>query len=138
MAATCAALVLVGSSACNAQAGDAPSPGPGGGPVDVRPSHAPEPGATLTLHLAADGSDTGSACTTLDEWVDGGWRARWYWRRSSSRPVAIPPGEERTCPAIALPLPAEQTVVVPADLSDGTWRFAYDADGDLGAYVFEV
>jgi hypothetical protein len=37
-----------------------------------------------------------------------------------------------------VPLPGEQTVALPADLPTGTWRLAYDAEGDLGAYVFEV
>jgi hypothetical protein len=97
------------------------------------------PGATLTLSLSAEDADSGSACTTLDEWVDGGWHARWYWVRTSPTPVAIPEAEERTCPAIAVPLPGDQPVAVPDDLSRGTWRFAYLAgEDDLGAYVFAV
>jgi len=131
--------VLLLASACATSGGGAPSTGPGGGPVDVRPSTEPEPGATLTLSLSAEGSDVGSACATLDEWVDDGWRARWYWERSSPAANPIPDGEERTCPAIGLPLPAEQTVSLPDDIADGTWRLAYLAgEDDLGTYVFEV
>jgi hypothetical protein len=39
---------------------------------------------------------------------------------------------------MGIPLPADQAVTIPGDLRSGTWRLAYDADGDLGAYVFEV
>ena len=71
--------------------------------------------------------------------IDGTWHSRWYWVQPSPTPVAIPDGEERTCPDVGIPLPAEQTVAVPDDLSAGTWRFAYLAGKDeIGSYVFEV
>ena len=134
--AVCLVLLAVG---CATDSSDTPATGPGGGSVEVRPSAAPTPGATITLSLSAEDADTGSACTTLDEWVDDTWRARWYWVQPTPTPVAIPEGEERTCPAIGMPLPEEQPVILPDDLSAGTWRFAYVAgEDDLGAYVFEV
>jgi hypothetical protein len=130
---------IVFAAGCATDSSDTPSTGPGGGSVEVRPSVEPMPGATVTLSLSAEEANTGSACTTLDEWVDDTWQARWYWERPSPTPVPIPAGEERTCPAIGIPLPAEQTVVVPDELPVGTWRFGYVAgDDDLGAYVFEV
>ena len=134
--AVCLVLLAVG---CATDSSDTPATGPGGGSVEVRPSAAPTPGATITLSLSAEDADTGSACTTLDEWVDDGWQARWYWVQPTPTPVAIPEGEERTCPAIGMPLPGEQPVILPDDLPAGTWRFAYVAgEDDLGAYVFEV
>jgi len=133
----CAVLLLAGSCATSSRG--APEPGPGGGSVVVRPSVEPEPGATIVLFLSAEDADVGSACTTLDEWVDGGWRSRWYWERSSPEPGAIPEGGEQTCPAFGVPLPTEQTVALPADIGTGTWRLAYLAGEDaIGAYVFEV
>ena len=132
----CAALLV---AACATNGSGTPATGPGGGPVEVRPSVEPAPGATLTLSLSDDDAEVGSACTTLDEWVDGTWRARWFWVQPSPSPVAIPDGDERTCPAIGIPLPAEQTVALPDDLLSGTWRLAYVAgEDDIGAYVFEV
>jgi hypothetical protein len=91
------------------------------------------------LSLSSDDARQGSACVTLDEWRDGGWRSRWWWERPSPDAHEIPHDEERTCPAIALPLPADQTVTLPSQLEHGTWRLAYVAgEDDLGAYVFEV
>ena len=131
--------VLLLAAACTTTSSGAPDAGPGGGPVEVRPSAEPAPGETIVLSLSADDADRGSACATLDEWVDGGWRSRWYWERSSPAAQPIPPDEERTCPAPGLPLPAEQTVALPSDLDEGTWRLAYLAgEDDVGAYVFEV
>ena len=131
--------VVLLAAGCTMGSSDTPATGPGGGSVEVRPSVEPTPGATITLSLSADDADTGSACTTLDEWVDDTWQARWYWERSSPAPVAIPDGEVRTCPAIGISLPAEQTVALPDDLPAGTWRLAYVAgEDDVGAYVFEV
>ena len=133
----CSALLLAGS--CTTSSTSKPSTGPGGGPVEVRPSAEPTPGGTIVLSLSADDAAQGSACTTLDEWVDGRWRSRWYWVRSSSAAREIPDSEERTCPAIGLPLPAEQTVTLPPRIQTGTWRLAYMAgEDDVGAYVFDV
>jgi len=107
--------------------------------VDVRPSVEPDPGATVVLALSSDDAERGSACVSLDQWIHDGWRSRWWWERSSPEAHEIPDGEERACPAAGLPLPADQTVTLPSDLADGTWRFAYVAgEDDLGAYVFEV
>ena len=134
-----AGTVLVLASACATTQDGSPSPGPGGGPVQVQPNVKPGPGATVVLSLSADEADHGSACTTADEWVDGEWRSRWYWERSSPVAESIPEGGERTCPAIGVPLPTEQTIALPSDLADGTWRLAYLAgEDDLGAYIFEV
>ncbi|MFL6204718.1 MAG: hypothetical protein ACJ739_05155, partial [Acidimicrobiales bacterium] len=126
-------------AACTTTSSGPPAPGPGGGPVGVRPNVSPRPGATIVLSLTADDAYRGSACTTLDEWVQGGWRSRWYWERSSPEARPIPDGEERTCPAAGVPLPAQQTISVPADLGEGTWRLG-DLAGDdvLGAPVVEV
>jgi hypothetical protein len=136
-ATTGAALLLAGS--CTTSSSSAPSPGPGGGPIEVRTSATPAPGDTLVLSLSADDADQGSACAALDEWVDGGWRSRWFWERSSPAASAIPDGEERTCPSPAVALPTEQTVTLPSDLRTGTWRLAYVAgEDDIGSYVFEV
>ena len=107
--------------------------------MDVRPNVKPVPGSTVVLSLSSDEADVGSACTTLDEWVEGGWRSRWYWERSSPTAGAIPETGELACPAFGVRLPAEQTVALPADVPDGTWRIAYLAgEDDIGAYVFEV
>jgi len=138
-AAVAACPFLLLAAACATGGDGTPATGPGGGSVEVRPSVEPTPGSTITLSLSADDADTGSACTTLDEWVDDTWKARWFWAGSSPSPVPIPDGEERTCPAPPIPLPAEQTVALPDDLPAGTWRLAYLAgEDDLGAYVFEV
>ena len=131
--------VLVLAAACTTTSSGSPSPGPGGGSVEVRPSVEPAPGATIVLSLSADDAQHGSACATLDEWVDGGWRSRWWWVRSSPAAQAIPESEEQTCPAIGVPLPTEQTVALPSDIGEGTWRLAYVAGpDDVGAYIFEV
>ena len=37
-----------------------------------------------------------------------------------------------------MPLPTTMTIELPVDLEVGTWRIAYAAGDDLGAYVFEV
>jgi hypothetical protein len=136
-AAGCAVLLLAAS--CTTSSGTTPSTGPGGGSVEVRPSAEPSEGATVVLSLSADDADHGSACVTLDEWMDAGWRSRWYWVRSSPRAEPIPDGSERTCPAPEVPLPTEQTLDVPAELGAGTWRLAYLAgEHDIGSYVFDV
>ena len=75
---------------------------------------------------------------TVDRWESGGWRSAWWWERSSSEAQPIARGDEVTCPAIGVPLPTRMTVVLPDDLPPGTWRVAYAAADDLGAYVFEV
>jgi hypothetical protein len=116
-----------------------PDPGPGGGSVEVRPDVEPEPGATVVVALSADDVHRGSACVALDEWVDDGWRSRWFWVRTSSDPEPIPEGGSRTCPAVGTSLPTEQTLAIPADLGDGIWRLAYVAGAnEVGSYVFEV
>ena len=131
------ALLLVG--ACSFDTRDTPSTGPGPGPVEVRPSVTPTPGATLAVVLDSDDDDRGSACLTLDEWTDDGWRARWYWVRPEAPPVAIPDDGQATCPLGPAPLPDERTVLVPEPLAEGTWRLAYVAgEDDVGAYVFDV
>jgi hypothetical protein len=137
--AVAAMALLTAVAGCTVAGDDArPDPGPGGGPVDVRPTPEPAPGASLTLHLSAGDGDFGSACATLDEWTDEGWRARWYWIRSFPAPVPISDEGEVACPATAIRLPASQAIVLPEEIGRGTWRLAYDAEGDLGAYVFEV
>lgn len=99
----------------------------------------PALGASLVLDLDAEGETLGSACATIDRWVDGGWRATWWYERSSSVPQRIPEGEEVTCPDPGVRLPTRMVVDVPAGLGSGTWRIAWAAGEDgLGAYVFEV
>ena len=116
-----------------------PATGPGGGPVEVRPSAAPD--ARRDDHAVAvrRGCRPGSACTTLDEWVDGtgapaGTGCDRLPRRWPSRRARSAPARPSACRC-----PGEQTVILPDDLAAGTWRFAYVAgEDDLGAYVFEV
>jgi hypothetical protein len=40
--------------------------------------------------------------------------------------------------SIGVPLPTRMTLEIPDDLDAGTWRVAYAAGDDVGAYVFEV
>jgi hypothetical protein len=134
--AVAAVALLAGCSSADAAR---PEPGPGGGPVSVEVNVAPAPGATVALELSSTGErDVGSACATVDRWERGGWRSTWWWARTSTTAQAIPRGGEVTCPAIGLPLPTRMTLTLPDDLAPGTWRIAYAAADDLGAYVFEV
>ncbi len=131
-----AAAVL--GAACSFGGDPRPEPGPAAGPVSVEVSAEPIPGATVVLDLAADERAFGSACATIDRWERGGWRSAWWWERSSSEAQPIARDDEVTCPAIGVPLPTSMTVTLPDDLPLGTWRVAYAAEDDLGAYVFEV
>jgi hypothetical protein len=116
-----------------------PETGPAAGPVTVEVSAEPSPGATIVLDLsAADDRAVGSACATIDRWDSGGWRSTWWWERRSSSAQAIARGDEVSCPAIGVPLPTRMTLQLPDDLDAGTWRVAYAAGDDLGAYIFEV
>ena len=137
-AAVAAGLVAVITS-CAPGGRSAPSPGPGGGPVDVRVDEEPAPGARVVLDLDADGEGIGSACATVDRWVDGGWRATWWYVRSSPAANRVPETEEVACPAMGIALPTRMEIEVPAEIGSGTWRIAWVAGEDaVGAYVFEV
>jgi hypothetical protein len=115
-----------------------PEAGPGGGPVTVAVSDEPEPGANLLLDLSADDAEVGSACVTADEWDDGAWVARWWWSRTSATPEPIRAGDQATCPAIGVPLPTRMAIDLPPTLPAGSWRIAWMAGDDLGAYLFDV
>ena len=124
--------------ACSSDGATRPEPGPGTGPVSVDVSVEPAAGATVLLGLSADEAAIGSACVTVDRWESGGWRSAWWWERSSSEAQPIPRGSDVTCPAIGVPLPTSMTIVLPDELEPGTWRVAYAAADDLGAYVFDA
>ena len=126
------------ATACTLGGPATPEPGPGGGPVEVQVSEEPAAGATLVLDLSAEDVDIGSACATIDRWDDGDWTATWWWNRSSPLAERIPDGEEVTCPAAGVAIPTRMTIELPLSLSPGTWRIAWMAGEDLGAYVFEV
>jgi hypothetical protein len=126
------------ATACSFGEASRPEPGPAAGPVSVDVSAALLPGATVVLDLSAEGRTVGSACVTIDHWENGGWRSAWWWERSSSQAQPIPRDDEVTCPAIGVALPTTMTVTLPPDLPPGTWRVAYAAEDDLGAYLFEV
>jgi len=126
------------ASSCTFGGSSQPELGPAGGPVTIGVSAEPAPGATVVLDLSADAAAVGSACVTVDRWESGDWRNAWWWERSSPEPEPIARGENVTCPAIGVPLPTSMTIALPDDLEAGTWRVAYAAAEDLGAYVFEV
>lgn len=129
---------VVFGAACSSAGSGRPEPGPAAGPVSIEVSAALAPGATVVLELAADGTAPGSACATIDRLEDGGWRSTWWWVRSSPVAEPIASGDEVTCPAVGVALPARMTIAIPDGLAAGTWRLAYAAGEDLGAYIFEV
>ena len=137
-AAATAVLVAVVTS-CAPGGPSTPSPGPGGGTVDVDVDEEPAPGARVVLDLDADDERIGSACATIDRWVDGGWRATWWYVRSSPAPNRVPDTQEVACPAMGIALPTRMEIEVPGEIDAGTWRIAWVAGEDaVGAYVFEV
>ena len=126
------------ASACSFGGSSQPELGPAGGPVTIGVSAEPAPGVTVVLDLSAKGAAVGSACVTVDRWESSEWRNAWWWERPSRQPQPIARGENVTCPAAGVPLPTTMTIELPVDLEVGTWRVAYAAGDDLGAYVFEV
>ena len=126
------------AAACSTGGAARPNPGPAAGPVSIHVSTQPAPGVTVVVTLDDRQQPVGSACATIDRWEGGTWRSLWWWLRTSPVAEPIARGQEVTCPAIGVLLPATMTLALPDDLAAGTWRVAYAGGDDLGAYVFEV